>query len=463
MLMRTVEGRAVLGERGVRALVIVALLLAAAYLGMHATTTYLIALLAAGAGLVLLRKLELGFVALLVSALSLPFALGTGTQTEVPLAFLLVPLLFAAWLLRTLGEKRLALAGARVTLPLAVFVASSLISFLSGNLPWNYFATTAGLPAQLGGLAIFVFSALLLFVTAHQITDVRWLKLLCAILLCAGVVGIAIRVLPQADPLTSRLLVDRATGSMFWVWVLALAAGLALFNRDLAMRWRVCLIALALATLAAEWLFARAWTSGWVPPLVALITLVWLRSPRLGAVLTALGLVALNIQYPALLGNLLELKAYSIDTRIVAWQIMLENVIPLNPVLGLGPANYYFYTPLSLILGYYISFNSHNQYVDIVAQTGLVGLAALAWLMLALARVGWRLRKRVGIGFERGYVYACLAGLAGTLWAGMHGDWFLPFVYNIGIEGFRASLLPWLFLGGLLAIARMQPAAEAGV
>ena len=183
----------------------------------------------------------------------------------------------------------------------------------------------------------------------------------------------------------------------------------------------------------------------------------------MGAVLTLLGLVALNVQYPALLGNLLELKAYSIDTRIVAWQIMLENVIPLNPVLGLGPANYYFYTPLYPILGYYISFNSHNQYVDIVAQTGLVGLAALAWLMLALARVGWRLRNRVGIGFERGYVYACLAGLAGTLWAGMHGDWFLPFVYNIGIEGFRASLLPWLFLGGLLAIARMQPAAEAGV
>src|SRR5439155_4489271 len=180
------------------------------------------------------------------------FALGTGTQTEVPLAFLMAPVLFAAWLLRTLGEKRPALAGALAradfTLPLAVFVASSLISFLSGNLPWNYFATTAGLPAQLGGLAIFVFSALLLFVTAHQITDVRWLKILCAILLCAGVVGIAIRVLPQADPLTSRLLVDRATGSMFWVWVLALAAGLALFNRDLAMRWRVCLIALALAT-----------------------------------------------------------------------------------------------------------------------------------------------------------------------------------------------------------------------
>ena len=35
---------------------------------------------------------------------------------------------------------------------------------------------------------------------------------------------------------------------------------------------------------------------------------------------------------------------------------------------------------------------------------------------------------------------------------GALGDWFLPFVYNIGIAGFRASVLGWLFLGGLLAM-----------
>jgi hypothetical protein len=28
----------------------------------------------------------------------------------------------------------------------------------------------------------------------------------------------------------------------------------------------------------------------------------------------------------------------------------------------------------------------------------------------------------------------------------------LPFVYNIGIAGFRASMLAWLFLGGLVAL-----------
>ena len=55
-------------------------------------------------------------------------------------------------------------------------------------------------------------------------------------------------------------------------------------------------------------------------------------------------------------------------------------------------------------------------------------------------------------GFEQAYVNACLAGLAGSLAAGTRGDWFLPFVYNIGIAGFRASVLGWLFLGGLVAV-----------
>lgn len=50
-------------------------------------------------------------------------------------------------------------------------------------------------------------------------------------------------------------------------------------------------------------------------------------------------------------------------------------------------------------------------------------------------------------GLEQAYVNACLAGLAGSLAAAMLGDWFLPFVYNIGIAGFRASVLGWLFLG----------------
>jgi hypothetical protein len=37
----------------------------------------------------------------------------------------------------------------------------------------------------------------------------------------------------------------------------------------------------------------------------------------------------------------------------------------------------------------------------------------------------------------------------------MLGDWILPFVYNVGFSGFQASVLVWLFLGGLVAVEQM--------
>ena len=41
-------------------------------------------------------------------------------------------------------------------------------------------------------------------------------------------------------------------------------------------------------------------------------------------------------------------------------------------------------------------------------------------------------------------------------------DWILPFVYNIGFPGFQASVLVWLFLGGLVALDNMNPQAAEG-
>ena len=66
------------------------------------------------------------------------------------------------------------------------------------------------------------------------------------------------------------------------------------------------------------------------------------------------------------------------------------------------------------------------------------------------------------VGFAQAYVYGALGGLAGTLAAGALGDWVLPFFYNIGMTGFRASILGWLFLGGLVALEQMYASPRVG-
>jgi O-antigen ligase len=159
--------------------------------------------------------------------------------------------------------------------------------------------------------------------------------------------------------------------------------------------------------------------------------------------------------------RLMTHESYSYMTRIEAWKV-LWRVIEKNPLLGLGPANYYYYTANFPILGWYVTFNSHNQYMDILAQSGFVGLAAFAWVLVEIARLAVRLQRKAAHGFANAYSVGTLAGLGGTVAAGMLADWIIPFVYNIGVKGFRSSLLFWFFAGGLLALDRLTARHNTG-
>ena len=42
------------------------------------------------------------------------------------------------------------------------------------------------------------------------------------------------------------------------------------------------------------------------------------------------------------------------------------------------------------------------------------------------------------------------------LFAAMLADWIFPFVYNIGLNGFRDSFVGWMLLGGLVVMRRTR-------
>jgi O-antigen ligase len=351
-----------------------------------------------------------------------------------------------------INQRRVWFYRSRVIPPVIALSIVAILAFLAGQLPWFAFAGQVSLFAQLGGLMLFLLSAGAFLWVAHLSIDLKWLSWLVWLYIAVGGVYVGGRFI--AGITTEKLFVDSSTGSMFWVWLVALSASQALYNKGLNMRWRVLLGLVTLLTFLVGWR-DRSWFSGWLPGAIAVIVILFIRDWRIGVVTAffmGFGFLAVN---PENVRSILNADQYSLFTRQEAWKIVLENIVKVSPIFGLGPANYYNYTPLFPILGYNVRFNSHNQYVDLLAQTGILGLLAFLWLAYELGWLGWRLKDRAPNGFARAYVIGALGGLAGTLAAGMLGDWVIPFVYNIGLAGFRSSVFAWMFLGGLVVIERL--------
>lgn len=346
-------------------------------------------------------------------------------------------------------QQKIQIRWSNTFLPFIVFGVASIISFGFGQFSWYPFAQNAPLIAQLGGLSINLLSIGAFFAVILLITDLRKLKFLTWTFIGLGLLYILGRFLKLS--LADRVYqLGFTAGSLFWTWLVALLAGQILLNRHLSYRIRLILSIFLVMTLYVAISQAYDWKSGWVPPVSGLMVIVGIRYWRQLRFFSPLAVIPIYYIIVSSIGS----EDYSVGTRLDAWKIVLQ-IAQISPIMGMGFGNYYWYTPLFPIRGWYVRFNSHSQYVDLIAQTGYVGLICFSWIFFEIIRLGFSLRQRVPDGFAKGYVYGAIGGLVGTLVAGWLVDWVLPFSYNIGMNGFRASVLAWLFMGGLAAIEQI--------
>ena len=85
-----------------------------------------------------------------------------------------------------------------------------------------------------------------------------------------------------------------------------------------------------------------------------------------------------------------------------------------NPVTGLGPASYRLYANARPLTYEHITWfnprvSSHNNYVDLFAHFGIIGVALFAWLVFELARLSLRLHRRYRDGFRGAYTNGMMA------------------------------------------------------
>lgn len=401
--------------------------------------------------LVVLKWPGAGFPILVAASLIVPIRINTGTQTSINSAMIVSIGMIGLWLFDMITrQKQFRLLPASVITPSIIFIVIAIIAFLFGQLPW-YPGRSASLFSQLGGLSLFILLTMTMIVTIHRLTNLKWLQAaVWVFIILGGIYNLAFLISPLR-PYVNRFFQRAVLDSLFWLWLLILTFGQAYLNRNLAIKWRLLLGISTLAILYNLLIMKQSWTSGWFPALASIFFVVLITKPKWA--ISIAGIAGIFLLISSQFANELILggdNEYSLLTRLEAWKILGE-IIKVNPLFGLGPSNYYFFTPFYRILGYSVSFNSHNNYIDIVAQVGLLGLIAYLWMIFEIFKAGWHARIQTeNQGFEHAYIYSALGGVVGILVAGMFGDWVIPFVYNVGMEGFRASVLGWFFMGALV-------------
>lgn len=440
-------------------LVIAAVLLLALLLGQRASLTWLALLGAALGGAALLARPALGLPLLVIVALLIPFEATTGTEVRLNAVALLIPVVAAVWLLHRVRSSQMTWVASRVNRPLMLFLLSGLVSLVVGQATWD--PAVAQNPnfwiVQLAQWGIFALSAVALWLTANLIHDERRLERLTWVFLLVGG-GVAILRTIGLGSLVAGLPTVAFIRAPFWILLTSLSLGQLLFNRQLSRRGQLFLLASVVAVVIYAFFEQQEAVSNWVAVATVGGVLFWLRYRRLRVpVAVAIGvLLAIGLLFPAV---------YNFAGGEDEWLLsggsrltLIERVVSVamrNPLLGVGPAAYRPYanaTPLFYNGAYWVAplINSHNNYIDLFAHVGVLGLGLFGWFSWELLQLGRKLTRRVSSGFARGFVYGMVAAWVGSLVVMLLADWILPFVYNIGFPGFQASVLVWLFLGGLL-------------
>jgi O-antigen ligase len=227
--------------------------------------------------------------------------------------------------------------------------------------------------------------------------------------------------------------------ALFLIPLIAVASAVVIYSPDVRDRWASAAF-LVIALPAALLTFSRG---GYVALLVIGLLLALSHRSRIWLVPT-LALVALAFsRIPAVasrIGHQLNPADpnNSLDQRVRLWKATLR-MLQDHPIFGTGLSGFG-----RSINGYrYVSGYSdqliypHNIVLNFWTETGLLGLAAFAWIFVRAAQVGWR-GWRMGTPSWRPLQLGVLLALVGMI---VHGLVDVPYLKN------DLSLEFWVLLG----------------
>jgi O-antigen ligase len=234
-------------------------------------------------------------------------------------------------------------------------------------------------------------------------------------------------------------------------WISAFALGQALCNTNLKWYIRLAMFGVIAAWIRVDLSLGVTWLSGWVPLVMVIGIMMILRDRRMLIVAA----IAVGI-YGAT--HLAQWKATfdaedkeSGDTRSAAWAQAFQ-VAGDHLFLGTGPAGYHFYYTAYGIYRTGVNL-SHNNYVDIISETGLLGTAAWMTYWLSLGIMAWKLYKMpIKDPGLNGLKFALVSFYPVIFVVMMLGDWVTPFPYTQTLAGVDYTIWNWILPGLMVAL-----------
>jgi hypothetical protein len=385
-------------------------------------------------------------LAIVLTAAFVRFSLPTGTQSRIVASLLMTAIFIALWVTRMLVvDKKLQLKPSRANIPLLSFVLVTFISYIWSNafrdplvMVWSSWPFV-----QIGALGVMVLLPGAFFLASNCLTELKWLKWLTAVIMAVGILAI----LGDYLHLPLGFLQVRP---MFPTWFICLAYSQVLFNHRIPTVLRLLLLAFVGAWLYRVFFVQLAWLSAWLPTMLAVGAISFWRSRWLLVVLLIVALVYVGANLDSLQAEYVRESEESGVTRMDAyahnWRVTGKHFL-----FGVGPAGY---------AAYYMSYfpgeamATHSNYLDILSQTGIVGLLTFLGFFLALALTAWELlgRTKGRFDFTRAFGVGTSADLLGVIVAAALGDWLIPFVYTQTIAGFDYAVYSWVLLGAMVSL-----------
>jgi O-antigen ligase len=330
-----------------------------------------------------------------------------------------------------------------------VFIIAVIISYVWSSIYVDPlvrpYQDIKALPRLTTGL-IMIISPLAMLYVANFLRSTRVMKRMIWYLMIYGAIVVGPVILGISLPKFINY------GGQLSTWVPLLAFGQLVFNNQLKLWQRIFL---AFAVLS--WLYMLVglgfdWLSGWVPLMTGIVIQLIMRSRRF-IILIVLGLaffVATNMDF--LESAFEEERTVSGDTRVGAANGALA-IAGKHFLFGTGPTGYYFYLTIYEDWTFQLS---HNNYVDILAQTGVVGF--IAWLLMwgSIGWTVWRMFRKSRVvqvsGFERGLASSLTTCFMISMIVMALGDWVTPFTYTQTVAGLSYTIQHWLWAGMAIAL-----------